>query len=350
MIDLKDLTVDELENLAEDLVDKRFPGRQLFTWIHRQNVTDFSGMTNLSKEFRSLLSDRHIVGRAEIEQVQTSELDGTRKLLLRLADGQRIETVWIPSTSRSTICVSSQVGCALGCRFCFTGKMKFRRDLTAGEIVEQIYSIRSILAPDEDFKNIVYMGMGEPFLNYDNVLKSVEMLMSDYGLGIAQKRITVSTVGVIPGIYRLADSGLKIMLAVSLHAATDELRNSIVPANKKYPLKDLFPALKHYTERTGERLTFEYCLIGGINDSIECAKDLVKFIHDIPCKINLISYNPAPGMPKEFKRPTADSVENFKEYLYPRCPAVTIRKSRGADILAACGQLATHGPDSQKTD
>jgi 23S rRNA (adenine2503-C2)-methyltransferase len=340
-IDLKNLSVTELEDLAEELVFKRFPGRQLFTWIHRHNVTEFSGMTDLSSEFRSLLADRYSVGRAEIVHVQASQIDRTRKLLLRLADGEQIETVWIPGSARNTICISSQVGCPLACAFCLTGTMKLRRDLAPGEIAEQIYSVKSVLPAGEDFQNIVLMGMGEPFLNYDNVIKGIGLLMSDYGLGIAQKRITVSTVGIVPGIYRLADSGLKIMLAVSLHAANDELRTRLVPANKKYPLVDLRPAMKYYTEQTGQRLTIEYCLIGGVNDSIECAKQLVTFVHDIPCKINLLAYNEAPGLPAEFKCPTQDSIDRFREYLYPRCPAVTIRQSKGADILAACGQLAS---------
>lgn len=339
-IDLKDMSLEELESLSEELVCKKFPGRQLFGWIHRHNVTDFSAMTNLSKEFRNLLAVRYFVSRADIISVQESKLDGTRKLLLGLGDGEQIETVWIPNEDRNTICVSSQVGCQLACRFCLTGLMKFKRNLTAAEIAEQIYSVKAILQGDEHFRNIVFMGMGEPFLNYDNVIAGIRLLMNDLGLGVAQKRITVSTVGIIPGIYRLADSGLKVMLALSLHAADDALRTKLVPVSKKYPLRELLPALKYYTEKTGRRLTFEYCLINGINDTIESAKKLVRLIDGIPCKINLLAYNPAPGLPTVYKRPPDESIDRFREYLYPRCPAVTVRKSRGADILAACGQLA----------
>ncbi len=341
-IDLKNFSLIELENLSDELVERKYPGRQLFQWIHRHNATEFSGMTSLSREFREVLSAGYYVSRAEIVSTTSSEIDRTRKLLLRLADGAMIETVWIPGSSRSTICVSSQVGCPLACTFCLTGTMKLQRDLTPGEIAEQVYSVKSVLSGDDDFQNIVFMGMGEPFLNYDNVVAGAELLMSDHGLGIAQKRITFSTVGIVPGIYRLADSGLKTMLAVSLHAANDDLRSKLVPINKKYPLSELRAAMKHYADTTGKRLTIEYCLIGGINDTLECAKDLVRFIHDLPCKINLLAYNSAPGLPPAFRRPSEESVIRFTDYLYPRCPAVTFRKSRGADILAACGQLASH--------
>ncbi len=344
--DLKNFSLSQLESLSDELVGRKYPGRQLFQWIHRHNITEFSGMTSLSKEFRELLSENHYVSRAEIVNTMTSENDRTRKLLLKLADGAMIETVWIPGSNRNTICVSSQVGCPLACRFCLTGTMKLKRDLTAGEIAEQVYSVKSVLSGGDDFQNIVFMGMGEPFLNYDNVVAGAELLMSDHGLGVAQKRITFSTVGIVPGIYRLADSGLKTMLAVSLHAANDDLRSEIVPINKKYPLSELRTAMKHYADTTGRRLTIEYCLIDGINDTLESAKDLVKFIHDLPCKINLLAYNPAPGLPPEFRRPSEKSIARFTDYLYPRCPAVTFRKSRGADILAACGQLASNRNES----
>jgi 23S rRNA (adenine2503-C2)-methyltransferase len=341
-VDLKDLSLSELEDIAENFVSRRFPGRQLFGWIHRHNVTDFRRMTNVSKEFRAYLKDLYVISSAEKVRITESKSDGTRKLLLRLSDGELIETVWIPGGARNTICVSSQVGCPLGCTFCFTGLMKLHRNLTPGEIAEQVYAVKSVLENGEGFQNIVFMGMGEPFLNYDNVVAGIELLACDHGLGIAMKRITVSTVGIVPGIYRLADSRLKVRLAVSVHAADDDLRMRLVPVAKKYPLSDLIPALEYYTQQTGERLTFEYCLIGGINDGMECARDLVRLIHGIPCKINLISFNPADGLPGEFRAPSPESVERFREYLYPRCPAVTLRQSKGADIMAACGQLATH--------
>ncbi len=340
--DLKDFGITQLEDIAEQFVSRRFPGRQVFSWIHKHNVTDFGLMTNVSKEFRSYLRDGYTISKARKIRLTESELDGTRKLLLSLSDGELIETVWIPGSGRNTICVSSQVGCPLGCRFCLTGYMKMRRDLRAGEIAEQVYVVRSILRRGESFQNVVFMGMGEPFLNYDNVIAGIELLTSDHGLGMAMKRITISTVGIVPGVYRLADSRLKVRLAVSLHAADDELRSRLVPVNKRYPLSDLVPALEYYTQKSGQRLTFEYCLIGGVNDSIECAKQLVGLIHRIPCKINLICFNPAEGLPAEFRPPSPESVESFREYLYPRCPAVTLRQSKGADIMAACGQLATH--------
>jgi 23S rRNA (adenine2503-C2)-methyltransferase len=346
-IDLKNLSLSQLEDIAEGFVSRRFPGRQVFGWIHKHNVTDFQRMTNVSKEFRSFLKDLYVISSAEIARVTESKIDGTRKLLLKLSDGELIETVWIPGSSRNTICVSSQVGCPLGCTFCFTGQMKMRRNLRPGEIAEQVYAVKSILKNGEGFQNIVFMGMGEPFLNYDNVIAGIELLANDHGLGIAMKRITISTVGIVPGIYRLADSRLKVRLAVSLHAADDDLRTRLVPVNNKYPLSDLMQALEYYTQQTGERLTFEYCLIGGVNDSIDCARRLIKLIHGIPCKINLICFNPADGLPDEYRAPSHESVERFREYLYPRCPAVTLRQSKGADIMAACGQLATHSQDSE---
>lgn len=338
--DISDYTLNEYENLAEELTGKRFAGRQLFTWIHRHHSSDFSEMTNLSKEFRSYLNEGFTIRLPRVERIQESEIDGTKKFLLALRDDSSIETVFIPGR-RNTICVSSQVGCPLGCKFCLTGTMKGNRNLTPSEIAGQIYAVDEILSKGpEEFQNIVFMGMGEPFLNYENVMSGIDLICDDLGMGIAAKRITISTVGIIPGIYRLADSGSKVRLAVSLHAADSELRTRIVPVNRKYPLHELKEAMQYYAEKTGERLTLEYCLIGGVNDSIRCAKDLVTFIHELPCKINLIRYNPAPGLPQDFRTPTEEAVQAFMDYLYPRCPAVTLRKSMGSDILAACGQLA----------
>ncbi len=340
MRDITDFSLREHEDLAQELTGKRFAGRQLFGWIHRHHSSDFSEMTNLSKDFRSYLNEGFTIRLPRVERMQESEIDGTKKFLLTLRDDSNIETVFIPGR-RNTICVSSQVGCPLGCKFCLTGKMSGNRDLTPSEVAGQIYAVDKILSEGpEQFQNIVFMGMGEPFLNYDNVMAGIEMICDDLGMGIAAKRITISTVGIIPGIFRLADSGSKVRLAVSLHAADSELRTRIVPVNRKYPLHELKEAMRYYAEKTKERLTLEYCLIGGVNDSIQCAKALVTFIHELPCKINLIRYNPAPGLPEDFRAPSEEAVQAFMDYLYPRCPAVTLRKSMGADILAACGQLA----------
>ena len=339
-IDITDYSLSAMEYLAEELTGKRFAGRQLYSWIHRHHKSDFSEMTNLSKEFRSLLKEGYSIVLPGIELIQESELDSTKKFLLSLSGGENIEAVFIPGR-RNTVCVSSQVGCPLACRFCLTGTMKLKRNLTPSEIAGQIYAVDEALkGGPEAFQNIVFMGMGEPFLNYDDVMAGIDMICNDLGMGIAMKRITISTVGIIPGIYRLADSKSKVRLAVSLHAADNDLRTEVVPINRKYPLYELKEAMQYYTQNMGERLTLEYCLIGGINDSISCAKDLVTFIHGLPCKINLIRYNPADGLPNEFAAPSEESVQAFMDYLYPRCPAVTLRKSMGRDILAACGQLA----------
>jgi len=345
---LADLSLSELEDMAEDLTGRKFAGRQLFGWINRHHEIDFKEMNNLAKNFRADLVQTARVETPEVLDVQVSHVDGTRKFLFGLSDGLAVESVWIPG-KYNTICVSSQVGCPLACRFCYTGTMKSRRDLTPGEIAWQVYAVHDHVEKiGESFQNIVFMGMGEPFLNYDAVLDGIELVCNHLGMGIAHKRITISTVGIVPGMFRLADSGSKVRLAVSLHSADDEKRTELMPVNKKYPLHELAEAMRYYAGKTGQRITIEYCMIGGVNDGLLDAKKLVSFIHDIPCKINLIRFNPSDGLPAEYKSPTEDSIQTFMDYLYPRCPAVTVRKSKGVDIQAACGQLATQNTPPQK--
>ncbi|MFH0931455.1 MAG: 23S rRNA (adenine(2503)-C(2))-methyltransferase RlmN, partial [Candidatus Zixiibacteriota bacterium] len=233
--------------------------------------------------------------------------------------------------------ISTQVGCALNCIFCATGSMGFERNLSAGEIVDQIICAKEHLKEDEKITNLVIMGMGEPLLNYENTLKAIRMIQSELGLSISAKRITLSTAGIVPQIYKLADEGLRIKLALSLNAPDDELRKKLMPLTKKYPLSKVMEALKYYAEKTDTRITFEYVLIKDINDSKEQALELAKLVRGIPCKINLIPYNPVKNCP--FKKPDEDSLQAFRDILYPRAPAVTLRKSKGEDIQAACGQL-----------
>ena len=296
-------------------------------------------MTNLSKDLRAELKKSCCLNLPKIEQASSS-VDGTIKYLLKLRDGKYIEAVKIPDGRRLTLCISSQVGCPLGCKFCRTAQLGYQRNLEVAEIIAQVALIREMINPDERVTNIVFMGMGEPFLNYDNVRSAIEILTSELAFGIAHGKITVSTVGHLPGIYRLSDDRLKVGLAVSLASADQKTRDKLMPISKKYPLTKLREAILYYTKRARKRVTFEYILISGITDTIDAAKKLVSFVAEIPCKINLINYNPSDGMPYQFKPSVEADISKFRDYLYPRTPAVMIRSSRGADIAAACGQLA----------
>ena len=336
-INLKDLTLPEMEELAVSLGKKPFSGRQLFKWIFRYGLTDFEGMTDLSKEFRGHLDQDYYIGHLEIAQ-KAESTDGTVKTLWRTHDNLYIESVLIPDDDRLTLCISTQAGCPLGCTFCATGKLGFKRNLTSGEIYDQHLLTRLALPEDMKITNIVFMGMGEPLLNYDNLLKACDILTDQLGAGIASRKITVSTVGLVNGINRLADERPKLNLAISLHSAIEETRKKLIPIASKNPLDKICEAALHFANVSDNRVTFEYLLIKGVNDSIKDAKALASFVYGMPCKINLIIYNPVPGI--EFKRPADDNIEAFREYLLPRAPTVTVRKSKGVDIAAACGQLA----------
>lgn len=289
-------------------------------------------MTDLSRGLREILKETATIEAIVEHKSMRSELDGTEKFLWKLSDGEKIESVLIPDEGRLTLCLSTQVGCPLDCRFCATGNVGFRRNLTSGEIVSQLLEVQ-----DRPLTNLVFMGMGEPLLNYDHLMKSIKIMTSELGPNFSAKKITVSTVGIVPGIYRLAEESSKLRLAISLNAPDDQLRSEIMPVNQKYPLGELLTAAKFYADRSGHRVTFEYVLIGGINDSLECAKKLSKIIPGIPCKINLIRFNP--GATRAYRAPEEARVTAFRDYLYPRAPAVTLRESKGRDILAACGQL-----------
>jgi 23S rRNA (adenine2503-C2)-methyltransferase len=334
-IELKGLNRKELEEFVISSGLEPFRGRQLFRWIYQNGASSFDIMTDLSKQIRTELSKR-----AEIKNLKIVEkldsLDGSSKFLFRLSDGLHIESVLIPEKNRVTLCISSQAGCAVGCRFCATGKMGFMRNLDAGEIVDQLLQAQKF--SNRKISNIVFMGMGEPMLNLKSVLKACEIMGDDYGPSLAQKKITISTVGIVHGLRKFVDNVHRLGLAISLHSADEKVRKKIIPAAGKNRLQDILTLAKQYTERTGRRVYFEYLLLGGLTDSLADARKLVKAIHGIPCKINLIKYNPVDGLP--FKEPAAENVEKFKEYLYPRTYAVIIRESRGADIKGACGQLA----------
>jgi 23S rRNA (adenine2503-C2)-methyltransferase len=320
----------------QELGEKKFKGRQLFKWLYHLNEYDFEKMTDLSRPLRQRLVENYYFDGLKIEKIRTSA-DGTEKFLFALEDGNYIETVLIPDKGKNTVCLSSQAGCALGCRFCATGLIGFKRNLTVGEIVGQLLFLRQKYGPDA-FQKIVFMGMGEPLLNYDNMVEAIRIISSEIGLAHSAKKISVSTVGIVPEIYKLADSDLKVNLAVSLHAASDEKRKEIIPVAKKFDLKTLMEAVRYFAEKKGKRVTFEYIIFDGFNDGPEDVKSLAALIRGIPCKINLLAYNPVGTLP--YERPSDEKVNEFGRQLYPRAPAVTVRKSRGLDIEAACGQLA----------
>jgi len=332
------LTVSEMEQIALELGAPKYNGRQLFKWLYKSLELDFNKMTDLSKELRTALDEKYYFHDPEIFKIARSK-DKTEKIVFKLEDNELIESVIIPDTEydRATVCISSQVGCPLKCKFCATGMNGFRRDLTTSEIIGQLTAIRRKYGPNI-FQNVVFMGMGEPFLNYENVLKAVEIISHDSGLSMSSKRITISTVGLIKQIEQLGDSKLNVNLALSLHAATDEKRKMLIPSAKANPLKKIMKACGDFAYRSKKKVTFEYILFKGFNDSKQDALKLAKLVKGIPCKINILAYNPVESLP--FERPSEDEINEFGKILYPLTRAVTVRKSRGLDIDAACGQLA----------
>ncbi len=317
-----------------DLGEKPFRARQLFSWIHLRGAESFGAMTDLPAPFRRRLQENAAL--TILKPVETSRgEDGAMKFLFELPDGSPAESVLIPAPPRLTACLSSQAGCRMGCTFCMTGLAGFRRNLEPDEIVAQLYALRKA-SPDR-ITNLVMMGMGEPLDNLDRVLTALEIITHQHGICMGRRKITISTIGLPRGIARLAESGKQYGLAVSLHSAVQETRERLVPMAAAVPLETLRGGLMEWSAATGRRVTLEYCLIEGVNDSIREAGALSVFARGLPCKINLLVYNPVPGLP--WKRPGDRRVQRFMEYLYPRCPAVTLRKSRGADVQGACGQL-----------
>jgi 23S rRNA (adenine2503-C2)-methyltransferase len=336
--DLAEMELTELEQALESMGHPRFHGRQLFQWVHKRGVTDFGGMTDLGRELRSSLADQFRIVTPEVVRRERST-DGTTKFLLRLEDGQLIESVFIPDTPANTFCLSTQVGCAMRCGFCLTGKMGIIRNLTAGEIAGQVRVLVRELSMLQARFNIVLMGMGEPLYNYENVAKALKIIMDGEGIGLSRRRITLSTSGVVPMMDRCG-AELGVNLAVSLHAVTDELRDRIVPLNRKYPIKELLDACRRYPGASNaRRITFEYVMLKDVNDSEAEAHELIRLLRGLPAKVNLIPFNPWPGAP--FETSTREKTQRFAEILNDAGYSSPIRRPRGRDILAACGQLKT---------
>ena len=334
MIVLAGLKLTELEALMEELKATKFRAKQIHNWIYAKPVSSIDEMTNLSKDFREKLKSIAVVTDTKIKVKQVSS-DGTIKYLVEYPDGECVETVLMRFDNRAnlTACVSSQVGCAVNCSFCATGKGGFKRNLTAQEIIEQVLTIQR----DTGLKvtNIVFMGQGEPLLNMDNVLKALQIFNDDFQIGA--RRITISTSGIIPQINKLAELELQSTLAISLHAPNHELRKTLMPIENKYPIGELKKALLNYVEKTGRRITIEYILIHGFNDTPEIAKELAYFLKDLKCNINLIPYNSV--IENDYKKPSGNDIMKFKYLLEHSGKKVTVRLERGADIDAACGQL-----------
>ena len=339
-IDLGGLELAEMEAIFASHGHPRFHARQVYRWIWKRGVTDFARMTDLSRALRAKLADSFTITTPVVVRRDFSE-DGTQKFVLRLADGKQIESVFIPDTPAQTFCISTQVGCAMGCAFCLTGKMGLVRHLTAGEIAGQVRVLAHTLEFGDDPFNIVLMGMGEPLHNYDATMKALRMLNDEQGLSVGPRRVTLSTVGLVPMLDKLAQEELMPNLAISLHATTDPQRAAIVPPTKKYSLHDILEACRRFPLKKRSRITFEYVLLEGVNDSPEDAKRLAKLLAGIKAKVNLIPLNAAAGIP--FNRPSDERVDAFAQILADRYVNVSVRKSRGRDIRAACGQLIVEG-------
>jgi 23S rRNA (adenine2503-C2)-methyltransferase len=338
--DLGGLALAEIEALFDAHGHRRFHARQVYRWIWKRGVTDFALMTDLSRALRATLADTFSIGTPQIARRERSE-DGTQKFVLTLADGKQIEAVFIPDTPSQTFCISTQVGCAMGCAFCLTGKMGLLRHLTAGEIAGQVRVLAHALDFQDEPFNIVLMGMGEPLHNYDETMKALRLINEEAGLGVGPRRVTLSTVGLVPMLDKLAQEELMPNLAISLHATTEEQRQAIVPPTKKYSLHDILDACRRFPLKKRSRITFEYVLLDGVNDTPDDARRLAKLLAGIKAKVNLIPLNAAPGIP--FERPSDDRVNAFAQILADRYITVSVRKSRGRDIRAACGQLIVEG-------
>jgi len=339
-VDLANLELAQLEDFVESLGHRRFHARQIYRWIWKRGVTDTAEMTDLSRELREALAVRAEVRTPQVVKHDKSE-DGTQKFVLRLQDGRQIESVFIPDTPSQTFCISTQVGCAMGCAFCLTGKMGLVRNLTAGEIAGQVRVLARALDMLQSPFNIVLMGMGEPLHNYDETMKALRMLADEHGLGLSPRRVTLSTVGLVPMIDKLAAEPLMPNLAISLHATTEAQRAAIVPPTKKYSLHDIIDACRRFPLSKRSRITFEYVMLQGVNDTPEDARRLAKLLAGIKAKVNLIPLNAAPGIP--FERPSDERIDRFARILAEQGVVVSVRKSRGRDIRAACGQLIVEG-------
>lgn len=337
--DIRALSKEELRNFFVGIGDKAFRGNQVYEWLWSKGIHSFEGMTNISKETRASLEENFVINHIKVDHLQKSN-DGTIKNAVKLFDGLVVESVLIPTKSRTTACVSSQVGCSLDCQFCATARLKRMRNLNPDEIYDQVVAIHkeSMLYHDKPLSNIVFMGMGEPLMNYKNVLLSIDKITSDEGLGMSPKRITVSTSGVPKMIRKMADDEVKFNLAVSLHSAIQETREQIMPFAKNFTLEDLRTSLEYWYAKTKRIITYEYIVWDGINDKDEDIKALVKFCKYAPCKVNIIEYNPIDD--GEFQQADNAAIDLYISQLEKNKIPVTVRRSRGKDIDAACGQLA----------
>jgi 23S rRNA (adenine2503-C2)-methyltransferase len=356
VINLLDLDAAGLKALVADLGEKPFRAKQLSHWVHQRLVDDVAAMTDLSRPLREKLASVAEI-RGPVVVRDTTALDGTRKWLLDVGAGNAVEMVYIPEDDRGTLCISSQAGCALDCAFCSTGKQGFNRNLTTGEIVGQLWQANRALLADgvnppwveqgrAPITNVVMMGMGEPLANYDNVVAALDLMLDDNAYGLSRRRVTLSTSGLVPAIDRLRED-CPVALAVSLHASNDPLRDRLVPINRKYPLSELLAASVRYLARAPrDFVTFEYVMLDGVNDSVDQAKELAALVRDVPCKFNLIPWNPFPGA--EFATSPRSRILEFQKTLIDAGLVTTIRKTRGEDIDAACGQLAGRVQDRTK--
>ena len=334
-IDLKTFSKEELDEFIIGINEKPFRSSQLWSWIYQKGLTSFDGMTNISRRLRTKLNKIALISSLKLVEKKVSPISKTIKFLWELEDGLKIESVYIPEKKRRTLCISSQVGCPLGCSFCATGAMGFYRNLMPHEIVNQVLSARQ--AVGEKPTNIVVMGMGEPFLNYENVIKALKIISNPEGIAIGHRKITISTAGIIPQIYRYTEEKHPFKLAISLNATTDAQRSTLMPINKKYSLRELIKAARFYTRKLKKRVTFEYVLIKNVNDTPADATRLLKLLKGIPCKVNLIPYN---STYKKYSRPSNEHIQTFANSIRQLYAPVTLRMSRGDDINGACGQLA----------
>ena len=340
-VNLLDFDAERLAGFFSEIGEKPFRARQVMRWIHQYGQSEFESMSDLSKDLRAKLVSAATV-QAPSVMTDSTATDGTRKWLLSVGAANGIETVFIPETGRGTLCVSSQVGCALECAFCSTGRQGFNRNLSVAEIIGQLWwANRALGATPKDervISNVVMMGMGEPLANFDNVVSAMKIMLDDYGYGLSRRRVTLSTSGMVPAMDRLAEQ-LPVALAVSLHAPDDALRDRLVPINKKYPLKELMAACKRYIKvAPRDFVTFEYVMLQGVNDSVEQARQLVDLVKGVSCKFNLIPFNPFPD--SGFERSSAERISTFRDVLMQAGLVTTTRKTRGDDIDGACGQLA----------
>jgi 23S rRNA (adenine2503-C2)-methyltransferase len=349
--DIRELTYEELSVLLRSWGEPPYRARQVWEWLWRHLVSDFSQMTNLPQALQARLAEEFTAREPAPGALQLDAEEGTEKVLLHLADGEAIEAVLMREDDRRTVCISTQVGCPVSCAFCATGKMGYVRDLTAAEIAGQVlHFARRLREAGERVTHVVIMGMGEPLLNYEATLRAVRNLNDPRGFALGARRFTISTVGVVPGIYQLAEEGLQVNLAVSLHAPYDKLREELVPLARRWPIREVLVAADAYVAATGRRVTYEYVLLSGVNDGLTEARRLARLLRGRLAHVNLIPFNPAPGL--EFKRPSEVRVEAFKKELLRHGVDVTVRRSRGVKIQAGCGQLRAHhieGLESSRT-